>query len=141
MKKLALLFLVAVSLVSCSLDDSNQPIYHYEILPVESFQVPDTFDFGAIYQVKLFFKYPTLCHSNGGIYFDRHLNERIFAIQSTVYDGQNCEPIDEEENELKELSVNFQVVNRETYLFKFYKGKDENGNNIFEEVEIPVNSD
>lgn len=141
MKKFALLILLTVSLVSCSLDDDRGPNYHYEILPLESFVVPDTFDFGATYQIKLFYKYPTTCHSFGGIYFDRYLNERIFAIQSLVLNDANCQTYDENESELREANVNFQVISKETYLFKFYKGKDAEGNNIFEEIEIPVNSD
>lgn len=137
MKKIALLFLLTISLVSCSLDDDHGPNYYYEVLPIDSFTVPDTFNFGSTYQIKLFFKYPTTCHSYGGIYFDRYLNERTFAIQSLVING-NCVPYEESENEIWDVNVNFQVLNTETYLFKFYKGKDEEGNNIFEEVEIPV---
>jgi hypothetical protein len=141
MKKIVLLLLLSISFVSCSLDNDNRPNFHYEILSIDSYVVPDTFYFGTTHQLKLFFKYPTTCHSYGGIYFDRNLNERTFAIQSIVEDRTNCEPIDDENNELLEVNVNFEVISTETYLFKFYKGKDEQGNNIFEEVEIPVDSD
>jgi hypothetical protein len=37
-----------------------------------------------------------------------------------------------------EVSFNFYVTNTGSYIFKFYKGEDANGQNIFEEVEIPV---
>jgi thioredoxin-related protein len=141
MKKFILLLILSICFVSCSLDNDNRPNFHYDILSIDSYVVPDTFYFGTTHQIKLFFKYPTTCHSYGGIYFDRYLNERIFAIQSIVEDRTNCEPLDDENNELREVNVNFEVISTETYLFKFYKGKDEEGNNIFEEVEIPVNSD
>ncbi|RAR49603.1 hypothetical protein [Flavobacterium lacus] len=141
MKKFALLLLLTLSFVSCSLEDDNRPTFHYEILPIDSYVVPDTFNFGTTHQLKLFFKFPTPCHSYGGIYFDRYLNERVFAIQSIVEDRQNCLPYEDNNNELREVIVNFEVISSQTYLFKFYKGKDEEGNNIFEEVEIPVNSD
>ena len=77
MKKFFLLILFALSIVSCSLNDDNVPNYHYEILPVDSFVVPDTFDFGATHQVKLFYKLPTICHSFRGVYFDKYLNEEV----------------------------------------------------------------
>lgn len=141
MKKFVLLLLLSLSFVSCSLGDDNGPNYHYEILSVDSFVVPDTFDFGATHQLKLFFKLPSTCHSYGGIYFDRNLNERTFAIQSIVEDRTNCEFFDENSNELREVNVNFEVISTETYLFKFYKGEDEEGIAIFEEIEIPVNTD
>lgn len=141
MKKFFLLILFTLSIVSCSLNDDNVPNYHYEILPVDSFVVPDTFDFGATHQVKLFYKLPTICHSFRGVYFDKYLNERTFAIQSLVINESTCLPYDDNEIEIKEFNIDFQVISTETYLFKFYKGKDANGNNIFEEVEIPVNSD
>lgn len=139
MKKLLLLLTVVTSLVSCSLDDDRGPFYHYEILAVENFEVPDTFDYLGVHEIKLFCKLPSNCHSYSGIYFDRHLNERTIAVQSTVLNSTECVPNDE--YELYEVTFNFQVINTETYLFKFYKGQDENGDNIFEEVEIPVNSD
>ncbi|HRE76532.1 MAG TPA: hypothetical protein PLL09_01775 [Flavobacterium sp.] len=141
MKKFVLLILFIISLISCSLNEDNVPSYHYEILPVDSFIVPDTFDFSATHQIKLYYKLPTICHSYGGIYFDRYLNERTFAIQSLVINENSCLPFDENEDNLREVSLDFKVINTDTYLFKFYKGKDEEGNNIFEEVEVPVNSD
>lgn len=141
MKKFTLLLFLTISFISCSLDEDNGPNYHYEILPIDSYVVADTFDFGTTYQIKLFYKYPTSCHSFGGIYFDRYLNERVFAIQSIVTNSQDCVTFDENENELREVNVDFHVLSTETYLFKFYKGKDDEGNNIFEEVEIPVNND
>ena len=49
----------------------------------------------------------------------------------------NCLEISAEEPSL-EATLNFSVVYNETYLFRFYKGKDENGEDIFEEVEVPV---
>jgi hypothetical protein len=39
---------------------------------------------------------------------------------------------------ISEVSFNFMVSNTGSYIFKFYKGKDSAGKDIFEEVEIPV---
>lgn len=138
MKKLFFLFAFVFTLNSCSLEDDSPPAYHFEIVPVENFIVPDTFNYLGVHQIKLFYKKPNSCYDLAGIYFDRHLNERTIALQCVVLNSSNCESY---ENEIYEVDFNFEVISTETYLFKFYKGKDENGNNIFEEVEIPVNSD
>ena len=65
------------------------------------------------------------------------MNTRTIAIQSIVMNQSNCTEISAEEPSL-EATLNFSVVYNETYLFRFYKGKDENGEDIFEEVEVPV---
>ncbi|MEZ4838265.1 hypothetical protein [Flavobacterium sp.] len=137
MKKLVLFFVILFSLISCGLEDDTPQAYHFEILPVEDFIVPDTFDYLNIHQIKLFYKKPNSCYDLSGIYFDKYLNERTIALQCVVLNSTNCDPYEE----VYEVDFNFEVISTETYLFKFYKGKDADGNNIFEEVEIPVNSD
>lgn len=138
MKKLFFLIAIVLVLGSCSLDDDSAPAYHFEIVPVENFVVPDTFDYLGVHQIKLFYKKPNSCYDLAGIYFDKYLNERTVALQCVVLNSTNCQPLEEE---LYEVDFNFEVISTETYLFKFYKGKDAQGNNIFEEIEIPVNSD
>jgi hypothetical protein len=39
----------------------------------------------------------------------------------------------------EEVSFNFYVTSNGSYIFKFFKGVDEAGNDLFHEVEIPVN--
>ncbi len=138
MKKLFLLLFVSTLITSCDITEDDRPNFHYEILAVESFEIPDTFNYLSTHQIKLFYKLPSNCHSLGGIYFEKQLNERIIGVQSFVVNRENCLA---NQDEILETSFNFEVISKENYLFKFYKGKDEQGNNIFEEVEIPVNSD
>ncbi|WP_396153615.1 hypothetical protein [Flavobacterium sp.] len=138
MKKLLFFLAFIFTFISCGLEDDAPPAYHFEIMPVENFIVPDTFDYLSTHQIKLFYKKPNSCYDLAGIYFDRYLNERTIGLQCVVLNSTNCEPY---EDALYEVDFNFEVLSTETYLFKFYKGKDANGNNIFEEVEIPVNSD
>jgi hypothetical protein len=40
---------------------------------------------------------------------------------------------------MAEYSFNFQVTSTKPYIFKFWQGKDTEGNNIFLEIEVPVN--
>ena len=130
MKKIVLLTLFLLTLTGCSIDD-DQPNYSYEVLPVDSYTVPQSFTLGQTYEIKLKYKKPSF----QGIYYDKNLNIRTIGIQTTVLENTNCPPLT---SEPIEVSFNFYVTNTGSYIFKFYKGEDANGQNIFEEVEIPV---
>lgn len=136
MKRILFLISLVFLLNSCSMEDDSVN-FHYEILPVDSFELPESFVFGETYPIKIYYKRPTTCHGFDGFYYDSHMNTRTIAVQAIVVNQSNCEEISSNEPAL-EAVLNFNVVYNETYLFKFYKGKDENGEDIFEEVEVPV---
>ena len=135
MKKLVLLLLTLFALSSCSLDDDAQN-YYFEVLPVAGFEVPESFVQGRRYAIKTFYKLPTKCHLVNGFYYEREGNTRIVGIQSNVRVADNCEPTVTQE--LDSLSFNFEVGTEDSYIFKFYKGTNNEGVDTFEEVEIPV---
>ncbi len=135
MKKIALLLLTVFALNSCSLE-GTEPNYYLEVLPVESFTVPESFDMNGSYEIKVKYKRPSDCHYYEGIYYEKDGDTRIFGVQTRVLNDNDCLPLNEEPIEVK---FNFVCTPGYTrYVFKFYKGEDANGNNIFEEVEIPV---
>lgn len=134
MKKLIALTLLVVSLVSCS-TDNELPNYKYEVLPVASFTVPTEFKLGETYTITLKYQKPTSCHYYQGIYYDKNLNIRTIGVQTVTDNDQICNTALPPESE---TSFRFFVTNTGSYIFKFYKGEDAAGNNIFEEVEIPV---
>jgi hypothetical protein len=134
MKKIVLFLIVITSFLSCSLDDDN-PTYTYEVLPVDSYVVPASFTLGQTYEIKMKYQKPSSCHIYQGIYYDKNLNTRTIAIQTAVQNNQVCT---QQIPPLSEVSFNFMVNNTGSYIFKFYKGEDAGGKDIFEEVEIPV---
>ena len=134
MKKIVLFLVVITTLLSCSLDDDNAT-YTYQVLPIDSFVVPTSFTLGQTYSIKLKFQKPTSCHYYQGIYYDKNLNTRTIAVQTAAQKDQVCT---QEIPPLSEVSFNFFVTSNGSYIFKFYKGEDAAGKDIFEEVEIPV---
>ncbi|GIZ08069.1 membrane lipoprotein lipid attachment site-containing protein [Flavobacterium sp. UMI-01] len=134
MKKILFLLVAMIAFTGCTLDDNNDT-YTYSILPVESYELPETFTLGETYEIKLKYQKPTGCHLFQGIYYSKELNTRTVAIQTAVKDNEVCTA---EVPALSETSFNFLVTNTGSYIFKFYKGKDTDGENIFEEVEIQV---
>ncbi len=133
MKKLICLIVVTLFFSACTPEDL--PKQHFEILPVEYYTIPESFVFQNTYEIKLFYKRPNDCHALGGIYFDRYFNMRTVAIQSIVYDRNDCV---ESQGEIYETSFQFFVSNLETYTFRFYKGTDDEGNPIYDYIDIPV---
>lgn len=134
MKKIVLFLIVITSVLSCSLEDDS-PTYTYSVLPVDSYVVPASFTLGQSYEIKLKYQKPTACHIYQGIYYEKNLNTRTIAIQTAVQNNQVCT---QEVPPISEVSFNFTVSNTGSYIFKFYKGKDTAGKDIFEDVEIPV---
>jgi hypothetical protein len=137
MKKIVILALLMI-MSACTPEDG--PIYHYEVLPVESFEVPEEFVLGQIFQINVSYLRPSTCHYEHGIYWERHSNTRIIGIQSLVETRDNCISL-EDEATLHEKTFDFHVTGNGPYLFRFFKGKDEEGNLIFEDIEIPVAED
>lgn len=135
MKKFLLLFVIAITFSACSIDDDANN-YYMEVLPVENFEVPESFIAGRKYEITVGYKLPTNCHSPVGLYYAKEDNIRVIGIQTRVIEGNYCEPIETEE--ISKLTFNFEVGNSNSYIFKFYKGQDEEGNDVFEDVEIPV---
>lgn len=139
MKKLfSVLLLTIIGLFtfsSCELDD-NSPNFHFELLPVDSVSVPESFVMGKTYKIKAYYKRPTDCYLSDGFYYEKDLNTRTFALQSKVLDRGDCTPINDQT--LEESSFNFFVNSNGSYKFKFYNGEDEDGNNTFLEYNIPV---
>lgn len=134
MKKIVLFIVLITSFLGCSLDD-DKISYTYDVLPVHSYVVPASFTLGETYEIKMKYQKPTSCHLYQGIYYDKNLNTRTIAIQTAVQNNQVCT---QEVPPLSEVSFNFIVSNTGSYIFKFYKGKNTSGEDIFESVEIPV---
>ena len=109
-----------LALVACSTgntDDSKTGV-SFEILPIRV----------------LYFR-PSNCHAFSEFYFEKQGSERVVAIINSVIDNINCEALD---NDLIEVLFNFVAEDSGTYSFKFWQGFDQNGNDQYYIVEVPV---
>ncbi|SEP89881.1 calpain family cysteine peptidase [Flavobacterium urocaniciphilum] len=135
MKKLIALFSMIFIITSCSLESNNQNIY-YELLPVDSYVMPAEFHVNTENLIVVKFKRPTTCHAFDHFYYELDDFTRTVAIQSIVIEGNSgCTALT---NEIAEQTLRFKPTETGTYTFKFWKGKDSNGQNLFEEVVIDV---
>ncbi len=135
MKKLFYLSIVLLLFSSCSIDDNNpNDDFFFEILPIESVIMPEEFVFGQSYEISVTYIKPSGCYIFNDFYYVSEFNQRTVAIINTVYINNQCQPLNEE----VEVSFNFLANNNETYIFKFWQGEDENGNDLYYIVEVPV---
>ena len=133
-KNILILMLVLFTVSSCSLegDDSNLSI---ETLPIKEAMVPIEFEFGSMYKLKVVYDLPSGCHSFYDLFYQYESTARIIAVNSVVNANLACtEALIEREYEFE---VN--ITQHEDYIFKFWKGTDSAGNDIFEEIRVPVN--
>ena len=131
MKKLALIILTLI-ITSCSVDT---PDYQYKLLEIKDFTVSQSFNYGEVATIKVTYELPSSCYEFHSLYYQYKETTRIVAIRSLEILGENCPQVVIE----KELEIPITVSQKEDYLFKFWKGKDNNGEDIFEEKVVPVN--
>lgn len=133
MKKILFLFVFILSLTSCSLEDDG-PTFYNEILPIESVDMPEEFVLGETYTIYVSYYKPSGCHVFNNFFYNSELNQRTVAVINTVYPENDCT----QSATLEEVSFNFMVNSNGTYVFRFWQGEDENGNDLYYIVEIPV---
>lgn len=134
MKRFILLFSLIFSLASCSLQDDG-PSFHTELLPISEVEIPQEFQLGQTYTIKVWYQRPSTCHVFDGFYYDKNLNIRTVAVRSAVVHNNDCQELSDQ---LVEASFNFYVTSNGSYIFKFWQGTNENGEDVFYEVEVPV---
>lgn len=136
MKKNILVLLVILgSIFSCSLDDDVSPTFTFDYAPVDSVSIPDTLNYGEIYNFEVTYERASTCHAFEGYEYAKDTNVRTIGVVNRVYLDADCEEL---EGELVTQDLPFEVIRQDYYIFKFWQGTDANGENIFLTIEVPV---
>ncbi|MBJ6368209.1 hypothetical protein [Snuella sedimenti] len=136
MKKFLVFCMTLVLFSACSIDDDGTN-YDLEVLPIESVDIPDEFALGETYPITITYLKPSTCHAFKEFYYLKDNNERTVAAINYVFEKDNCEVL---ENELVEATFNFVVTSNGSYIFKFWQGEDENNEDQYLIIEVPVTS-
>ena len=130
-----LLCFVAVALSSCKLEDDRLN-FRFVPLQIVSAELPDSFELNETYQIYVTYIRPSACVVYDG--FDitdtGRTTRNVVAIGSEFYDEPCTQALEE-----IETFFNFIVLYDEPYLFRFWSGQDENGNDQYIEIEVPIN--
>ena len=132
MKKLIVFVLFLSLIYSCT---SNDPNLELKILPVKSAIVPAEFQYRTVDTLVLKYDLPNACYSFRSVYYEIERNSRIVAINALLDNEISCTQATIEQ----EIKIPVHVLQEEDYVFRFYKGKDTEGNSIFDNVTVPVN--
>ena len=141
MKKIFALLSLVDFCVSCSLDDNDYPNYHITTVAITSVDMPEVFNQGETYEITVNYDRLSTCHYPNSIYYlTEPNNTRIIAAQNIVYHRDDCITEIDDEDLVQEMSFDFWVTQPvgSVYTFKFYQGVDENGEDSFLIVEVPV---
>ncbi|WP_373057284.1 hypothetical protein [Zunongwangia sp. H14] len=144
MKKLGLLLILALTIVSCNDDDGVNIAYEYA--PITAYDFPEFFEAGETYDLEVTYELPDACHNFVGI--DGNSKEvsggvEIYLGALTTY-NPNLEVCDEEDDDLsRDRTIeNFRIPTTaddgDVYTFFLLSGQDEDGDAEYTEVEIPV---
>lgn len=136
MKKIISLLALVFVLNSCSLDDGD-PKYTFELTPIVSVDIPTEFTLGETYPITVHYIRPTTCYLFNQLYYEKDLNIRTIAVENAIKESDYCTGLTGDEA-AAEYTFNFYVTSNGSYTFKFYQGKDENGQSLFLEYEVPV---
>ena len=133
MKKL-LILLIVLTTFTCTIDDDSSSTYQ-ELLPIETAILPEEFVVNEIQEVIITYLKPTDCHAFNTIYYLKNNNERTIAVVSSVFENNNnCSELGTE----LEATFNFKATEVGSYIFKFWQGKDDNEEDTYLIVEVPV---
>jgi len=138
MKKIKIIALIILTscLTGCFNDDDSGINFFYELVPVEQVSIPDQFTRGETYEITVSYFRPTDCHSFSGFDYDRLSNERTVSVVNVVVNDRVCEDLTE--TDLIDASLNFFVGIEDSYIFRFWQGRNDQGENQFLIIEVPV---
>lgn len=124
-------------LFSCSLQDDSLANFQIKTLPVKHVELSaQAFDLGSTQSVAITYYLPNSCHQFYEISQSKNGNTTIITIIAQVVGETGCNTVVKEETQ----TLTFKVTQTEDYIFKFWKGKDNAGNDTYIEMTIPVNS-
>ncbi|WP_124979108.1 hypothetical protein [Nonlabens xiamenensis] len=103
-------------LASCSLDNGDTVNINFEVVPVESVEMPATFTFGQTYDIPVTFN-RNECQAFEGFTVESELNQRSIGVVVATPEA-DCGPTDI--NETRDLR--FLVASNGSYVFRFFSG-------------------
>lgn len=142
MKKLILLFVLAFSLVSCDVEDDG-PTFEHVLVEVTDADLPEFFELGKTYSVKVTYVLPDACHRPLGLQVSRGAlsgaERRDIYVAAVASRNPELTQCNEQDDDL-EHDATFSITIDENQPFTFYlwTGLDDDGENIFTEVVVPV---
>lgn len=136
MKKVIVYVMFCCLMLSCSLQDDSLVNFQIKTLPIKKVEVAQSFDLGSTQSIAITYDLPDSCHKFYEITQSRNGNVIIITVVAELIGGLDCEETVKEETK----TLTFKVTQIEDYIFKFWKGRDNEGNDLYIEKRISVNN-
>ncbi|NIJ43947.1 hypothetical protein FHR24_000386 [Wenyingzhuangia heitensis] len=136
MKHLLIVSLLFYSLVSCS-NDQELPNFHHEYISVDELIIPDSLNYNEQYDITLKYTLPNSCYYYNNLYYVANKENdsiKTMAIVAYVDEDSNCNQATIEEEQVYKITAN----QKEDYIFKLYKGVNDDNESIYEEKIVRV---
>lgn len=142
MKRFLFLF-TAISLFSilssCALEDSllaDETNFRFATLSIIDVELPDSFSLNEKYEIKVTYLLPNGCTTFEGF----EINEPELTTREVIVFGTQRTDLACTESITQETKTfNFIVLYNQPYTFRFWQGEDENDEQQYLEIEVPVN--
>ena len=136
MKRLKVLMLIALFISqSCSLENDNT-LFSFDIVAISEIEIPVEFEINTIVEIKTYYVQKSQCHVFYDYIFKQiKKNEIEVYLAETYIENGACE----QENFKVERSFKLKIQGYDKYSFRFWNGRNEQGENQFITVEVPVN--
>lgn len=117
----------------CTIDSGEN--FEFVSLTITNVELPESFTFNSTHDIAVTYERPDTCTFFEGfdVSNENESTRNVVAIGTVLTTGACTTAIDE-----VTAVLSFTVLQRETYLFRFYAGDDANGNPQFIEHRIPV---
>ncbi|MEQ6124510.1 hypothetical protein AAON49_09935 [Pseudotenacibaculum sp. MALMAid0570] len=132
MKKIILAF-AFLSFVSCNIDNTDD--FQTHLIAIDEAVTPSSLTFGTTVQITVKYTLPNGCYRFYELFYNPQGNTRTVAVRALQDLNAVCTQATIEE----EYTFPLTVTQTQDYVFRFWKGTDNDGQDIFEEVIIPVN--
>ena len=137
MKKVLPLFVFFSSLFLTSCANDDEIAFFYERVPIDGVEVPEQFFRNQEVALKISYKRPSDCYSFNNFNYESLANQRTVTVINVVVENDSvCKGLSEKK--IVEVPLNFRVGNEESYVFRFWQGEDEDGDDQYKIIEIPV---
>ena len=135
MKKILFFIFTIIIFNQCSIDD-DIPKQHYEMLPIENISFPNEFILNNTYTIEFSFVKPTDCYAYNNMIIIKEGPNRTLGVNTVVFEKNNCTSLTSNNTVLQYFE--FKVIYDQVYHFHIWKGKDAQGNDIYDDYNIPV---
>lgn len=138
MKKIISAIFILTLMFSCSFnDDIDEDAAYTDIIPIQSAEFPDYFEFGQEHTITYNYLKPSTCHNFYDLYYAAEENTRTIAVVAYVEVNESCETLTDENVE-RSFVFRAEEPAGTVYTFKLWQGRDNNGEDIFVTYEVEV---